>query len=221
MRTQQRKRAYDRDHRIEAREATKRRCRSLRSMVLLALGGRCADCGQADAKCLQIEHVLGGGRRERKRTRTTRWYNQILSGATETPVELLCANCNWLRYVTRIVATSVTWNSVRTRTQKAALRARVLAHLGGACACGVTDPRVLNIDHVHGGGCAERHSIGRGTRFLKLVLASEPGRYQLLCCNCNWIKRATNEAERPGPKMGLPEATAVAGTVMPRGPTGS
>lgn len=59
--------------------------------------------------------------------------------------------------------------------------------LGGVCAhCGFSDPRALQVDHVDGGGNAERRRIGQH-QVMKRVLAGEPG-YQLLCANCNWIK---------------------------------
>lgn len=60
--------------------------------------------------------------------------------------------------------------------------------LGGQCCrCGFDDHRALQIDHVNGGGDEERRTIGpRG--IVARVLRGE-GDYQLLCANCNWIKR--------------------------------
>lgn len=59
--------------------------------------------------------------------------------------------------------------------------------LGHACArCGFSDLRALQIDHVNGDGAKER---GRNQAFYKRILADDGGRYQILCANCNWIKR--------------------------------
>ena len=94
-------------------------------------------------------------------------------------------------------------------------RAEVLLHLGGRCAnpeCGwnnvdgskgCLDPRCLQIDHVKGDGAKKRHGgEGTGAVFYRKVLKTVPGEeYQLLCANCNWIKRATNGE--------LPQARAV------------
>jgi len=73
------------------------------------------------------------------------------------------------------------------------LRNRVLEYLGGKCRkCGFSDRRALQIDHVHSDGKTERTGE-KGlspSRFYERVLATKPNtRYQLLCANCNWIKR--------------------------------
>jgi hypothetical protein len=78
--------------------------------------------------------------------------------------------------------------SVPTRAQ---LRAAIFALLGDICVqCGFADKRALQIDHKHGGGCKERKRIG-DYKVLKRVL-EHPEEYQILCANCNWIKRAVN-----------------------------
>lgn len=67
--------------------------------------------------------------------------------------------------------------------------------LGGKCAkCGFSDFRALQVDHINGDGNVERHLLRRNDYYpnvLKSFLADEK-RYQLLCCNCNWIKREEN-----------------------------
>lgn len=83
---------------------------------------------------------------------------------------------------------SVTRNTVQT------LRAAALDHLGDKCAtCGYcADPRALQIDHVNGGG---RRSILSGERngvMYRAVVNDTTGRFQLLCANCNAIKRNEN-----------------------------
>jgi hypothetical protein len=78
-------------------------------------------------------------------------------------------------------------------------RRDLLTLLGGCCArCGFDDYRALQIDHVKGDGAAEH----RGARKLdprrqrQRVEASwrsgERGKYQILCANCNQIKRVEN-----------------------------
>jgi hypothetical protein len=80
------------------------------------------------------------------------------------------------------------------------LRAQVLIHLGNCCKhCGFTDKRALQIDHVHGGGVKESKSMGV-MRLLKKVLDDTNGNYQLLCANCNWIKKSENDEYSRGPK---------------------
>ena len=75
------------------------------------------------------------------------------------------------------------------------LKVQCFEKLGSKCChCGYdTDERALQIDHVHGGGTKERKKL-RSTRALyKKVLADTQGNYQLLCANCNQIKKHENE----------------------------
>ena len=75
----------------------------------------------------------------------------------------------------------------------ARLRLAVIHTLGGECKhCGIKDMRVLQIDHIHGRGHQEREAIGFiGIR--RKILKGNIKDYQLLCANCNWIKRAENK----------------------------
>lgn len=78
-------------------------------------------------------------------------------------------------------------------------RQAAIHKLGGSCRrCGFNDLRALQIDHVHGGGTRETKAKGAGSRLYYRVLRDTVGKYQLLCANCNWIKRAeNNEAQGP------------------------
>ena len=70
------------------------------------------------------------------------------------------------------------------------LKTRVYHKLGDKCIrCGFSDKRALQIDHVNGGGNKEHAEVKNAASFLKKVLADESGTYQILCANCNWIKR--------------------------------
>jgi hypothetical protein len=85
------------------------------------------------------------------------------------------------------------------------LKDKVYSLLGGRCsnpACqwlnpdgtrGCEDRRCLNIDHKFGGGRADR--VGTLASFRKIIDNME--KYQLLCCNCNWIKRTEKEESYP------------------------
>lgn len=68
-------------------------------------------------------------------------------------------------------------------------RLRIIEHLGGVCGrCGIDDWRVLQVDHVLGGGRQERLSSTSGDRYYDEIMESPPGKYQLLCANCHQIK---------------------------------
>ena len=74
-------------------------------------------------------------------------------------------------------------------------RLKVIELLGGKCLhCGFTDVRALQLDHINGGGSKVRDGKNHNnmiTKYLKdIELAKEE--VQVLCANCNWIKRYEN-----------------------------
>lgn len=71
------------------------------------------------------------------------------------------------------------------------LREEIVAKLGGCCSeCGFSDVRALHIDHVEGGGSQElQRGYGGGLAYYYRVRKDTTGRYQILCANCNAIKR--------------------------------
>lgn len=89
-------------------------------------------------------------------------------------------------------------------------REQAFAVLGNTCQrCGCDDKRVLDFDHIEGGGSKFRSSVQRNSyRIMKDVL-DHPEKYRVLCRNCNWIvhiecieeKRPVFQpAKRCGPK---------------------
>lgn len=75
------------------------------------------------------------------------------------------------------------------------LRRLVVEILGGVCAkCGFSDFRALQVDHPNGGGSKHIRDISWSLRYRDIL--TNPQNFQLLCANCNWIKRAEqNEAK--------------------------
>lgn len=85
-------------------------------------------------------------------------------------------------------------------------RERLIALLGNQCSCigikcwhmdkcNITDLRVLQIDHIKGGGNKQRKEMGGQHAvydyyFNNPSLAKED--VQILCANCNWMKRYHN-----------------------------
>jgi hypothetical protein len=58
-------------------------------------------------------------------------------------------------------------------------------------------PEGKQVDHINGGGNKEKGNI---TRTYWLVVLEEipkyPNKYQLLCANCNWIKKYENKEDK-------------------------
>lgn len=82
-------------------------------------------------------------------------------------------------------------NKYRTDNQRA-WRIKAVLKLGGKCTkCEFDDIRALQIDHINGDGYKERTVRKSINRNISLGLI-DLSRYQLLCANCNWIKRLEN-----------------------------
>ena len=69
----------------------------------------------------------------------------------------------------------------------------VYSILGCECVrCGFSDSRALQIDHIEGRGNEERREVG-SNRLMEKISKMDPiyvmKKYQVLCANCNWIKR--------------------------------
>ena len=71
--------------------------------------------------------------------------------------------------------------------------------LGGICVrCGFSDSRALQIDHINGNGSKLRKKTSSSYELYKDVIKSVSNgenKYQLLCANCNWIKRFENKEQ--------------------------
>jgi hypothetical protein len=75
-----------------------------------------------------------------------------------------------------------------TRVYALRRRLEVLALFGSRCnRCGFDDYRALQVDHLNGGGAQERR--GASPSVLIKMIKANPERYQVLCANCNAIKR--------------------------------
>lgn len=76
------------------------------------------------------------------------------------------------------------------------LRKEFLKILGDKCKyCGFNDMRIMQVDHIRGDGSADRKKFASGYKLYQFytqnpILAKE--RLQLLCPNCNWLKRVRN-----------------------------
>lgn len=87
----------------------------------------------------------------------------------------------------------------------------LLNFMRGRKACGCTDIRALQIDHVNNDGAEERRKIGgafgpkggqmplsrhKMQAIYLMALEDAEGRYQLLCANCNVIKEHERRREK-------------------------
>lgn len=88
-------------------------------------------------------------------------------------------------------------SAARNRKYGMKLREKAIVKLGGKCIeCGFNDHRALQIDHVNNDGYTERKLIQTRATYLNKVIKDKTGKYQLLCANCNWIKKYNNNMEK-------------------------
>jgi len=78
---------------------------------------------------------------------------------------------------------------------------------GGNCwhdsACGITDIRCLQLDHINGDGAADRRRL-KSTGLVSYYyrhLDEAKEKLQVLCANCNWVKRHNNHEVRNGDEV--------------------
>ena len=91
---------------------------------------------------------------------------------------------NWGTYLER--------NNAANRITHARLKQEAITRLGGKCVhCGYdTDIRAQQIDHIHSDGAKERANNPNQLKFYKTIIElGGQGKYQVLCANCNQIKR--------------------------------
>ena len=86
-------------------------------------------------------------------------------------------------------------------------RTDIIEMLGDKCVrCGFTDVRALQLDHINGGGTKEFRAFNNSTSSWHYHYLKHPEeakvKLQVLCANCNWIKRAENNEVSLG--MGRP-----------------
>ena len=90
------------------------------------------------------------------------------------------------------------FDAISRQKRVAKQRIEILELLGCKCVkCNFNDDRALAIDHKFGGGTKERETVGGGyySHVLKKI-KSGSNDYQILCFNCNQIKKIENKEEK-------------------------
>lgn len=86
-------------------------------------------------------------------------------------------------------------HNVEATIRRVRLRLRAIEKLGGCCSSptcavpgGMADSRALQFDHIAGGGRRRQSNGENGHRIVRAILDGST-EFQLLCANCNWIKK--------------------------------
>lgn len=144
-------------------------------------------------------------RKARRRESKRRWYTKNPEKARESARRRRAKNPEKARESCRrwrathpevVRKNNRRWNAKFCRARRSGqpthydrARACALILLGGRCAvCGETNPAVLQIDHINGGGNTDR--LARPCNVLARDLAAgkeDPQKFRLLCANHNWL----------------------------------
>lgn len=85
--------------RVELRKINKQQPIHYHHKVIERLGGKCIKCGFTDIRALQIDHINGGGNKERK-VKGKSLYRELFYLSNEelySKYQCLCANCQWIK----------------------------------------------------------------------------------------------------------------------------
>jgi hypothetical protein len=79
------------------REYQKKQYWRLKDLIWSLIGEACRNCGLADKRVLDIDHIKGGG--SKHRNSKSSWG--VLQDVVRNPQDYrpLCKNCNWLAYL--------------------------------------------------------------------------------------------------------------------------
>ena len=84
----------------------------------------------------------------------------------------------------------------QSRQSKKRLKDNVFHIYGQICAsCGFEDRRALTLDHVLNNGAEERKEIGERGVYIRALLPENMAEYQILCMNCQFIKRVESQRQ--------------------------
>ena len=85
---------------------------------------------------------------------------------------------------------------VKEKNRRSKARLAIINLLGAECVkCGFRDLRALQLDHIHGEGSKDNKKRRSSTYYTNLLKNPKETflKFQILCANCNWIKRYENQ----------------------------
>lgn len=103
------------------------------------------------------------------------------------------------KYVLSVREKYLSQQAQYNRNRRQMLKDRIYSILGDECArCGFNDRRALQFDHVNGGGNLDRKRYKSNDQFMRHIIELNGEGFQVLCANCNWIKKSENDENYRG-----------------------
>lgn len=181
------------------KEQSKSEREIVRNILIKEYGGKCECCGEDSQLFLAIDHINGGGRKQRKELKVggSGLAAMIERGdLVKDQYRLLCHNCNsahgYYGYCPHsgvcLVRNYKNARSFYEHKRRVRARLLVIENYGGECSCcGEDYYEFLTIDHSDNSGKQHREEIGINTIYFWLVRNHFPNdRFRLLCHNCNY-----------------------------------
>ena len=171
---------------------------SMKLSVFTHYGLKCELCNECRLGALNIDHVLGNGKKHRKQLGITgsgfhMWLYQQheKTGIWLPDYRTLCANHNYKEYLmTRSL--SMKKENIHKREQASKIKLETINILGGAFCeeCGCNDIEMLDIHHPDHNGAEHRRelNVNGSTKFYRILLKSgdfTTYRLSITCRSCN------------------------------------
>lgn len=88
-------RHYIKEHPEKRKQYWKQSHTRIKELIFAQYDNRCNHCGHKDPRVLQIDHIYGGGRKERSKLKP--WGSRVRVLKHPEDYQLLCANCHVLK----------------------------------------------------------------------------------------------------------------------------
>lgn len=166
---------------------------NIKRKVIDHYGNKCSTCGITQIEFLELDHINGGGTSWTKKTniRGVSFYKWVISNNYPSDLQLLCSNCNWIKWILNKSSNSTGKWAVYSKKRHDTIKEKIFGLLGSICeCCGETNKICLTIDHKNNDGALERKLYG-GQRGIYWKIANNLlplNNYQILCRNCNCSK---------------------------------
>jgi len=165
------------------RVSHRRRNQRLKLLVLGAYGGKCAECGETEPMRLTLDHIEEDGGEHRAELSATGMavYRDVKRRGYPPGFQILC----WNHHFKKSRAAMLGGATAAAKSMQG-LRPKVFIGYGEKCAlCPCSDPDVMVLDHVGGGGRQDRKKKSWAMVYREAIRESFPPRFRLLCAGCN------------------------------------
>lgn len=160
---------------------------------------KCNNCGEAHVEFLEVDHINGGGRKHKQRENITDMYSYLKNNNFPEGYQILCANCN----IAKVISKNKIKHETGTKSQRYTYKYRcklkldVFSHYltngNYKCSCPNCNENNLDklcLDHKNNDGAQHRKELQLqgifGNRiYLWVKQNNYPPMFRILCINCN------------------------------------